>query len=157
MIILGIDPGPEKSWWVTWSTGLQKIIEKGIFPNTDFPPTLMVDIIVIENVQCFGMPVGESVFETAKAIGRFLERADNRPIPAIQVGRREIKLHFCNSTKAKDSNIRQVILDRFGGKEKAIGNKKNPGVLYGVKADLWSCLALVIYYYETNKKGKKGR
>jgi len=148
MIILGIDPGSENSWWVIWDTEKQRIIEKGIFLNTDFPVAFEVDIVVIEDIQCFGMPVGKSVFETAKAIGRFLERAENRHIPIVQIGRREIKLHFCNSTKAKDSNIRQAIIDRFGGKEKAIGYKKSPGVLYGVKADLWSCLALCLWFEE---------
>lgn len=164
MIILGIDPGPENSWWVTWDTKKQRILSKGIFPNARISPfpiwvgleQNIVDVIVIENIQCFGMPVGAEVFETAKAIGRFLERAKNRNIPVVQIGRREIKLHFCNSTKAKDSNIRQVILDRFGGKEKAIGKKKSPGVLYGVKKDLWSALALCLWYAvdETCMKGR---
>lgn len=151
MIIVGIDPGPEQSWWVQWDTENQRIIEKGVFPNTDFPVAFEVNLIVIEDIQFFGMPVGESVFETAKVIGRFLERAENRHISVVQVGRREIKLHFCNSTKAKDSNIRQAIIDRFGGKEKAIGYKKTPGVLYGVKKDLWSALALCLWYEDSHK------
>jgi hypothetical protein len=47
--------------------------------------------------------------------------------------------------QAKDANIRQAILDRFGGKEKAIGKKANPGPLYGVKSHLWSALAVALY------------
>lgn len=145
MIILGIDPGPEQSWWVTWSTRNQEILGKGVFSNIRFPVSIGIDKIVIEDIQCFGMPVGAEVFETAKVIGRFLEKAEIKGISVVQVPRREIKLHFCNSTKAKDSNIRQAIIDRFGGKEKAIGNKKSPGVLYGVKKDLWSALALCLW------------
>lgn len=151
MIILGIDPGPEQSWWVTWSSadrGLQMIIGKGEFSNSEFPVVTGagVDVIVIEDVQCYGMPVGREVFQTAIAIGRFEERAKNRHIPVVRVGRREIGLHFCNSTKAKAPNIRQAILDQFGGKEKAIGYKKTPGILYGVKKHLWSALALCLWY-----------
>lgn len=153
MIILGIDPGPEKSWWLIWSTGLHKIIEKGVTPNTEFALWCDVEKVVIEDIQSFGMPVGKSVFETAKVIGRFLEKAENEHISVIQVGRREIKLHFCNSVRAKDSNIRQAILDRFGGKEKAIGNKKSPGVLYGVKKDLWSALALCLWFEDSHRGG----
>ena len=149
MIILGIDPGPEKSYWLTWDTERQKIIEKEIYSDIDFPGWFLVDVVIIEDIQCFGMPVGKSVFETAKTIGRILERAKNRHIKAIQVSRREIKLHFCNSVRAKDSNIRQVIIDRFGSKEKAIGNKKNPGILYGVKKDFWSTLALCLWFEDT--------
>ena len=149
-MILGIDPGPENSYWLKWDTENQKIIDKGISLNTKFTLWSGVDVVVIEDIQCFGMPVGKSIFETAKAIGRFLERAENDSysllISTVQVTRREIKLHFCNSVRAKDSNIRQAILDRFGGKEKAIGKKSCPGILYGVKSDFWSALALCLWY-----------
>ena len=37
--------------------------------------------------------------------------------------RQEVKLHLCNSARAKDANIRQALIDRFGGKDKAIGRK----------------------------------
>lgn len=149
MILLGIDPGPEKSYWLKWDTENQIITKRGVFFNPDFFILFPTDIVVIEDIECFGMPVGKSVFETAKAIGRFLQQADDHGIRIIQVYRREIKLHFCNSVRAKDSNIRQAILDRFGGKEKAIGNKKNPGVLYGIKKDWWSALALCLWYSDS--------
>jgi len=148
MIILGIDPGPEQSWWVKWDTEKKRIIEKGVCPNAEIPLSYRsnIDMVVIERIESFGMPVGREIFQTAVATGRFLEKAENEHTSTIQVGRREIKLHFCNSTKAKDSNIRQAIIDRFGGKEKAIGKKKSPGVLYGVHKDLWSALALCLWY-----------
>lgn len=156
MVILGIDPGPEKSWWLIWDTEKQRIIEKGVSVNTEFALWCDVDRVVIEDIQCFGMPVGKSVFETAKAIGRFLEKAENEHISVIQVGRREIKLHFCNSVRAKDSNIRQAIIDRFGGREKAIGNKSCPGILYGVKRDLWSALAIGVFFQDKEKEKSGG-
>ena len=57
------------------------------------------------------------------------------------VYRKDIKMHFCNSMRAKDKNIRQVLIDRFG----APGRKKHPGKTYEVKRDLWSALAIAVY------------
>ena len=54
-------------------------------------------------------------------------------------------MHLCGSAKAKDSNIRQAIIDRYGGDPKrCIGTKKAPGPLYGISADQWAALALAL-------------
>ena len=53
-------------------------------------------------------------------------------------------------TKAKDSNIRQAIMDRYGStREAAIGTKKNPQELYGVSKDIWAALGVAITASET--------
>ena len=54
-----------------------------------------------------------------------------------------------NMTRFKAENIRTAILDRFGGKDSAIGKKANPGVLYGLSGDCWSALAIAITFHET--------
>jgi len=86
------------------------------------------------------------VFDTCVWIGRFLEACftpgHNKP---VLVYRRDVKLHFCHDSRAKDSNIRQAILDKFGGRAAAIGKKKTPGPLYGIKGDMWSALAIALY------------
>ncbi|MBV8782506.1 MAG: hypothetical protein JO353_14005, partial [Phycisphaerae bacterium] len=49
--------------------------------------------------------------------------------------------------RAKDGNIRQALIDRFGPtKERAIGKKKSPGPLYGMSGDCWSALAVAVTY-----------
>jgi hypothetical protein len=48
--------------------------------------------------------------------------------------------------KAKDANIRQALIDIYGGNDKAIGNKKTPGPLYGIKGDLWAALAVAVTF-----------
>ena len=48
-----------------------------------------------------------------------------------------------------DRYVREALVDRFGGTEKAVGTKKAPGQLYGMKEDMWSALAVAITCAET--------
>ena len=58
-------------------------------------------------------------------------------------------MHLCGHPRAKDPNIRQALLDRFGpGREKALGTKKAPGALYGIKGDEWAALAVAITWWD---------
>ncbi|MGN1298123.1 MAG: hypothetical protein ACI4VH_06915 [Clostridia bacterium] len=62
------------------------------------------------------------MFETCVWIGRFKEIAIVRNIEVEYIYRKDEKMNICHSMKAKDSNIRQALIDRFG----AVGTKKNP-------------------------------
>lgn len=152
--VLAIDPGPTRSALITVRDG-RPMPDFGIFDNDDVRGFLreltrrsdgMVDVVVIEKVEGFGMAVGAEVFETVFWSGRFAEAA--RPIPVERVGRKAVKLHLCGSVRAKDPNIRQALLDRYGGSA-AKGTKKAPGPLYGIAGDLWSALAVAVTYAET--------
>lgn len=81
-----------------------------------------IEEVVIEMIASYGMPVGESVFQTCVWIGRFVQIADFYQIPVRYVYRKDEKMNICHSMKAKDSNIRQALIDRFG----PVGTKKNP-------------------------------
>jgi len=59
-----------------------------------------------------------------------------------------VKLHLCGSARAKDTNIRQALIDRYGGSA-AIGKKAAPGPLYGVSKDVWSALAVAVTAADT--------
>ncbi len=152
MRILAIDPGFKKSAYVIYKYGA--IEESGIVENNDLLHMLQHDYrprdfwdMAIEMIACYGMPVGKEVFETCRWIGRF-EQAWNDS--ATLVYRKNIKMHLCNTTKAKDGNVRQALIDRFpatgGGKIPQIGTKEQPGPLYGIKKDIWSALAVAVYY-----------
>ena len=134
MRILAIDPGSEKSAFVI--LGCSRILNKGILPNKEFEDLISrdldFDVVVIEDIACMGMPVGKSVFETVKFIGWLSAYCEPK-----YVYRREIKIHFCGSMKAKDANIRQVLLDRLG-----------KDATKGVVKDMWSALALAVYYQD---------
>ena len=102
------------------------------------------DRVVIEMVASYGMAVGQTVFETCVAIGQFKQKAIENDIPVEFVYRKDEKMNICHSMKAKDSNIRQALIDRFG----EVGTKKNPGWFYGFKADIWSAYAVGITYLD---------
>ena len=158
MKILGVDPGPEESAWVIYNDRDEKIMGMGIESNylirkMDFYSQLdkWVDITVIEMIASYGMAVGEEVFNTCVWIGRFMEIFHN--IDPILVYRKDVKMHLCNSMRAKDTNIRQALIDRFGGTiKKAKGKKNSPGPLYGIHDDIWSALAVAITYAEGGAK-----
>lgn len=153
MKILAIDPGPEKSAFVIWDGS--RIIDKGILLNNEMLQKIddqSTDIgpCYIEQIASYGMAVGASVFTTCIWVGRFIERwSGGHPChQPILVPRIQIKNHLCHTSKAKDSNIRQVLIDRIGEQ----GTKKNPGPTYGVKADMWAALAVGIFAYDNEHK-----
>lgn len=147
MKVLAIDPGPETSGVLFWDGRKADFASQE--PNADVlklleaPPVLDLEFIAIEMVACYGMAVGKEVFETCLWIGRFMERAC-RPVRLVY--RKDVKMHLCQSMRAKDANIRQSIIDRFG----PIGTKREPGPLYGVKGHLWAALAVAIYASEVH-------
>lgn len=149
MNILSIDPGTDKSGWCSYHPELG-ILGCGVKPNDIMLMEVRyscADVLAIEMVASYGMPVGREVFETVRWTGRF-QQAWARPDDVMLVYRRDVKLHLCNSSKAKDANIRQALLDMFprtgGGKTPQVGTKAKPGPLYGVSSHAWSALALAI-------------
>ena len=59
-------------------------------------------------------------------------------------------MHLCGNMRARDGNIRQALLDRFGGKDRAIGRKGSYGPLHGISGDCWSALAVGVTWLEQN-------
>lgn len=159
MLILGIDPGTTKSAWVLWDDEKEDIILRSIDENvhlagrfTGLCKEFQDAEIAIEMVASYGMAVGKEVFETCVWIGVFLRSLSKSDcIHDHFVYRKDVKLNLCGSVKAKDANIRQALIDRFGEP----GSKKNPGKLYGVSKDLWSALAVAVTYSDIRKQLNK--
>lgn len=160
MIVLAVDPGPELSAWVLWDG--ERVIRHGKDNNVmltnriyqgswgDGYFTHSVNY-VFEQVASYGMPVGAEVFETVFWTGRLYQEALgmlHRDALLERVPRRDVKLHLCGQVRAKDSNVRQALINRFGGKDAAIGKKATPGPLYGLRADEWQALALAVTFYD---------
>jgi len=151
-IIIGIDPGNEQSAMVALCDG--KVIPMGILPNREACVRIRIQQrrvkYAIEMIACYGMPVGREVFETCVWIGRFAETAEARGDDVHFIYRRDVKHHLCNSAKAKDANVSQALRDKFGGAS-AVGTKRNPGPLYGIKSHLWPALAVAVTFQETGE------
>ena len=159
MRILAIDPGSTQSAFVIYEGGV--LLEHEILPTSRLLGDIgyigikaKADEMAIEMIACYGMAVGRTVFETCVWIGRFIQAWD--PKPSTKVYRLDAKMHLCKSARAKDSNVRQAIIDRYpatgGGKCPQIGVKGKPGPLFGVSADVWAALAVAITFDETFEK-----
>lgn len=143
--ILAIDPGTTRSAWLQYDGSRPTAF--GITANDVLAKALrsggLPDVVVIEKVESYGMAVGAEVFDTVLWAGRFAEAAHR--VPVVLLPRRAVKLALCGDSRAKDANIRQALLDRFGGSA-AVGRKAAPGPLYGIARDVWSALAIAVTY-----------
>ena len=128
--ILAIDPGSFQSAWLRFDGSRPQGF--GITANDVLAKALrtggLPDVVVIEKIESYGMAVGAEVFDTVWWAGRFAEAASR--VPVVMLPRRAVKLALCGDSRAKDANIRQALIDRFGGSA-AIGRKAAPGPLYG--------------------------
>lgn len=114
--------------------------------------------LMIEMVSHYGsgMAVGQSVFDTCVVIGRMIQ-AWRGPYHLLK--RREIKLTLCGNARAKDSNIRQALIDRYeptgGGRVPQIGVKARPGPLFGIHEHQWAALAVGVTWVELYGKASE--
>jgi len=145
-VILAIDPGPKESAYALLDRDLS-IREHGKVDNEEMLLVIEASLFckaakyfVIEMVASYGMAVGADVFETVFWTGRFWQAANIEH--RYRIYRKDVKLNLCLDSRAKDSNIRQALIDRFG----PIGTKKNPGWFYGVSKDVWSAIALGVTF-----------
>lgn len=151
-IHLSIDPGTTKSGFVVMQDRMP--IDHGVAHNHEILAlldTTPASLVTCEMVACYGMSVGASVFETCVWIGRFMQ--SYRYCDAFKrVTRMDVKMHLCKIASAKDSNVRQAVIDLYepsgDGKVPQVGTKKNPGPLYGVKSHAWAALAIGNYAYD---------
>lgn len=156
MIVLAVDPGTTHSAWVLLvgesvvmghdfeeNEALATRLEDGPFGLCHF------DAIVFEKIEAMGMAVGAETFETVFWTGRFFQIASKLCTCVDRLPRRAVKLHLCGSMKAKDANIRQALIDRFGGSA-AIGKKATPGPLYGLRAHEFAALAVAVTWADTH-------
>lgn len=150
-----IDPGTEKSGFVVIDKDCNVLSFDSAADNHTLLSSLKLGTelylydgnqLLIEMVASYGMPVGKTTFETCVWIGRFLEAFGVKEVKDEFVYRKDVKMHLCNSMRAKDAHVRQAILDRYpstgGGKTPQIGTKKEPGPLYGISSHCFSALSL---------------
>lgn len=150
--ILAIDPGNTESGFALINMPEFELLEFGKVSNEELLQAVpflagQADSFAIEMVASYGMPVGKDVFETCVWVGRFIQAAET---PYHFAYRKDEKLCLCNSLKAKDSNIRQALIDRYAKFDfkNGKGTKKNPDTFYGVSKDVWQAIAVGVTHYE---------
>lgn len=161
-MILAIDPGNIESAYCLIEKNTYKPIEFGKIKNEEMLEVIgnfsLANDMVIEMIASYGMPVGKEVFDTCVWIGRFLEYhkldfEDNN----YYIYRKEEKMNLCGSMKAKDSNIRQALIDRFAQHDfkNGKGTKGNKDWFYGFKADIWAAYAVGVTYLDKVKENER--
>lgn len=148
MTVLAIDPGNKQS-------AIMELVD-GVPANWSIEPNDRALQIIeqtdcrcdlaIEGIASYGMAVGKEVFDTCIWIGKFWQASHARTKQLIY--RMEVKDHLCHDRRAKDANIRQALIDRFGGPQEC----KKGGRLYGISKDVWSALAVALTYADTQKE-----
>lgn len=167
-LILGLDPGPEKSalvayyatsvpveGWFELNSGIKWLVAQ--YPGCK-------PVLAVEEVVNYGRIVGKAVFQTALWSGRFIERwiaEGGDEARLVMVPQPEVKLHLCGTARTNDAGVRRAILDlprwerSGGGVEPVIGTRKKPGPLYGISGHMWSALAVAIYAADKAEGGMR--
>lgn len=148
--LLAIDPGPTVSGVIRVTGTLPRptIIEHATLQNRAVLNLVeSADDVVIEMVQTYGSPVGQSTFGTCVWVGAFM-REFGWPENAVHlIYRPEVLRTVCLKGNANPAVIRQALIDRYGpDKQTAIGTRKNPGPLLGVDVHQRAALALALAY-----------
>lgn len=163
MRVLGIDPGNIYSAYCLIDGETLRPIDFGKMENEALRRYLREKISfaeedrgAIEMVASYGMAVGREVFDTCRWIGRYEEVLVRKLyVPPTLIFRREEKLHICHDSRAKDTNIRRALIDRFATHDlkNGKGTKKDPDWFYGMASDCWSAYAVALVMAETKMKG----
>ena len=180
--ILAIDPGSEQSAVLRYDVVHHTVDCAGILKNMEVLEWLDAtegDVLVVEDTKAYTIPKkkGGSFFPeelriTARWVGRFIERWGGS---YALVDRRRVKQLLCGVQAVGDPQIKDAILDRFGGRFHAVGGVRcrkckgkgwfgagrlvctecdgkqwlyPPGPLTGIHDDLWAALAVAIAYCE---------
>lgn len=177
--VLSIDPGTKLSAFLIFDG--TKPLDFGKIPNAELLARIHAGQhkgchLAIESMVSYGQMVGQEVFDTCVWIGRLIEAWATRygEQSYTFLRRADIKSHICGSAKANDSGVREALIYRFGGAEKAVGGKKcpackgkpkakllpcqtcrespgyqtAPGPLTGITSDVWSALAIACTHWD---------
>ena len=158
MRLLAIDPGNKESAFCLMDEQY-RVYDKGKAENAKILEYIWlnhknIDHLVCEMIASYGMAVGAEVFETCVMIGMIERTADIKEIPRSRVFRLEEKVMICHDSKAKDTNIRHALIDRFAKHDttRGTGTKKNPDWFYGFKKDIWAAFAVGVVYLDKQKE-----
>ena len=157
-MLLAIDPGNVMSAYVMVEENTYRPITFGKVENEKLLSlvkeyTNPQTPAIIEMVASYGMAVGKDVFDTCVWIGRYTQAAIDAGACVDNIYRSEEKMNLCHRQNARDSNIRQALVDRFSTHDfkSGKGTKKNPDFFYGFANDVWAAYAVAVTYIDKRK------
>lgn len=123
--VYGIDPGSKESAFVGWNGERHKpayIVSNdhllGLIHDSQFSAS---DIIGIEQVRSYGMPIGNETLDTCEWSGRFREAAEKSGAIVSMVPRKLVVIHLCGSVGAGgDTAVNQALRAKYGDALKGI-------------------------------------
>lgn len=160
MIILALDVGTEQSGYCLMNSENYRPYEHGKMDNYDLLKKAvkmwLYDVLVYEEFQSYGMPIGKSTITSITWNGRFIEAAWDRGKPYFPIYRAEEKINLCGTMKAKDANLRQAMIDRFAEFDfkNGKGTKDKQDWFYGFSKDAWSAAIIGVTFIDKLKNGE---
>lgn len=146
--IFGVDPGTKKSGWcymhldedgvtrLEFGHCWNRIVIEELIQFNSLRSELVLGYEWLRN---YSGVVGEDVFRTCYMCGRL--RGEYRGDKFHEPTRPEIIKHFTGRTNLPKSEVRKVLLSRFGGENA----KKKGGLLQGITNHAWDALAVCVY------------
>ena len=156
MIILAIDAGTTQSGYALLNDSYIPI-EFGKMDNNALIVEFLrmkhqygFDLAIFEQLSSYGNIIGDTVLQTAVWTGRLHQKILDdcgNSFPILYVKRKQYVTDLTTNPKAKDSNVRQYLVDRFepNASNNGKGTKKNPSRFYGVSADAWTAIAVAVW------------
>lgn len=147
MIAVGIDPGQRTSGIVALDTRFcvaAPIFLDGHDAATDEVVRDIIaraDVVICEWVTSYGSVAGATVYDTARAAGRYEWMAYLHGVPFHLITRPRVALALCQRASATDAQLNEAIrqiyrdsgVDLGGGADPVRGTKVRPGPLYRLK------------------------
>jgi hypothetical protein len=119
--LLAIDPGSQRSGWCEIADNTP--VKWGWDTNEDVRSLVNVTdrggYVAVEYMRPRGMPTGQDEMDTMYELGRM-----TAGIPAdyvAKIARKDVKMFLLGRASGTDANIRQALIDLFGGNRHAIG------------------------------------
>lgn len=139
---MSIDPGTTKTAYMVYHPMSSTWSRFGKVPNAQVLAEILAvrpELVVCEDMQSMGRPVGNEVFATVRFTGRIQQICFNEEIPFHLIKRTTIKKFLCPKVfRSKDKDVRAALIRIYGEQ----GSKSDPGPTYGIANDVWSALAI---------------
>jgi len=163
MIIWAVDPGTVKSAIVRWHVGpshvwgaieenakVERILATSVQPS---------DYVAIEKITGQGRrAIGRETLEAHRWQTRFEVAAEASRCNLFMISRTKSRTRIAGPYSG-DKQVREAVIEYFGGYDIAIGTSEIPGPLRGLADDEWQALAVAVVCRQmlepTSKRGRR--